>query len=201
MPESLELSDPRGRPRSAATTNAVLRATLALLQQRPLREITIEMIAKAAGVGKATIYKWWPTKAFVALDAFGIEMRKGVVIPNTGSAEQDFIEQLQSVTHFYLSSTGRIFSQFLAECQSDQDFAVLFRQRFLKPRREAVEVIWQRGIDCGQIDPSINPDTVLDLVYGPLIFRLMAGHAPLDKEQASLIVAAAFRGVANKSET
>jgi AcrR family transcriptional regulator len=193
------VSDSRGRPRSSESTSAILEATLHLLKEHALRDITIEMIAKHAGVGKATIYKWWPSKAFVALEAFGLQMRRGVLIPDTGSAERDFSEQLQSVMKFYTSKTGRIFSQFLAECQSDAEFAILFRERFLQPRREAVQVIWERGVEHKQMDSTIDMDTVLDLIYGPMIFRLMAGHAPLSASEADGIVAAAFRGLGTKS--
>jgi AcrR family transcriptional regulator len=193
------VADKRGRPRSSESTSAILEATLRLLKEHALRDITIEMIAKSAGVGKTTIYKWWPSKAFVALEAFGLEMRRDVLIPDTGSAERDFSEQLQSVIKFYTSKTGRIFSQFLAECQSDVEFAALFRERFLSPRRAAVQVIWERGVARKQIDSTIDMDTVLDLIYGPMIFRLMAGHALLNAKEAAGIVAAAFRGLGTKS--
>ena len=192
-------ADRRGRPRSSESTSAILDSTLRLLKEHALRDITIEMIAKCAGVGKTTIYKWWPSKAFVALEAFGLEMRRDVLIPDTGSAERDFSEQLQSVIKFYTSKTGRIFSQFLAECQSDAEFAALFQERFLLPRRAAVQVIWERGVTRKQIDSTIDMDTVLDLIYGPMIFRLMAGHAQLNAKEAAGIVAAAFRGLGTKS--
>jgi AcrR family transcriptional regulator len=60
----------RGRPRSVESERAIMRATLQLLEKHPLRDLTIEAIARKAGVGKATIYKWWPSKAYVALDTF-----------------------------------------------------------------------------------------------------------------------------------
>jgi AcrR family transcriptional regulator len=185
----------RGRQRSSESEEAVLTATLQLLKELPLRDITIEAIARKAGVGKATIYKWWPSKAYVALDAFRRKMNKMVLAPNTGSAERDLTEQLRSVIRFFTSPTGRIFSQFLAEAQSDPEFAALFRERFLKPRRETAGSILDRALKRGEIDSTLDREIVLDLIYGPAIFRLMAGHGPLNNEEADAMISTLFRGI------
>jgi AcrR family transcriptional regulator len=185
----------RGRQRSTKSESAILTATLRLLKAKSLRDITIEEIAQKAGVGKATIYKWWPSKAYVALDAFLRKMSKTVPTPDTGSAQRDFIEQLYSVMAFYKSPTGRIFSQFLAEGQSDPEFAALFRERFLQPRREVVAPIVDRGIKRGEINRKLDREILLDLIYGPTIFRLMAGHGPLNQKEAEAMVSALFGGI------
>ena len=96
------------------------------------------------------------------------------------------------------SPTGRTFRQFLAECQIDDEFAALFRERFLRPRREAVQAIWKRGVDRGDIDRSIDMDAALDLIYGPMIFRLIARHALLSTKEAPALVKAAFHGIAGQ---
>src|SRR5258708_9801490 len=142
----------RGRQRSSESEEAILTATLHLLKEKPLRDITIEAIAQKAGVGKMTIYKWWPSKAYVALDAFRKTTNKIVPIPDTGDVERDLAELLRLNMSFYSSSTGRIFGQFLAESQSDPEFAALFRERFLKPRREAVGEFLDRAMKRGEID-------------------------------------------------
>jgi AcrR family transcriptional regulator len=189
----------RGRQRSEESERAILAATLLLLKEKPLREITIEEIARKAGVGKATIYKWWPSKAYVALDAFLQKMNRMVASPDTGSAERDFKEQLQSLIAFYVSPIGRIFGQFLAEGQSDKEFASLFRERFMKPRREAVGVIFDRAVKRGEINRNLDRELVLDLIYGPAILRLMVEHAPLDREAAEAMISTLFRGLGNES--
>lgn len=185
----------RGRHRSSESEAAVLSATAELLKELPLREITIEEIAKRAHVGKATIYKWWPSKAFVALDAFLKTMRRNVGVPDTGSAILDFTEQLRSVIHFYNTPTGAMFRQFLAEGQSDEAFKKHFNERFLKSRRADVTVMWERAIKRKEINPQLDVDLVLDLIYGPLVFRVMTGHAPLNDQQAEEMVAAVFSGI------
>lgn len=189
----------RGRQRSGESERAILTATLHLLKQRPLRDITIEAIAQEAGVGKMTIYKWWPGKAYVALDAFNKTMNKTISVPDTGNGENDLVELLRLTMSFYSTATGRIFSEFLAECKNDAQFAVAFRERFLTPRREASRVILERAIKRGEINPAIDREIILDMIFGPMVFRLMAGHGPLNKTEAATMISTLLHGIENRS--
>jgi AcrR family transcriptional regulator len=189
----------RGRQRSVTSETSILTATMELLGQMPLREITIEAIAAKARVGKATIYKWWPNKAHLALDAYLRHMKSNVSVPNTGSARRDFAIQMQAVVRFYTSSVGHIFRQFLAEGQSDAEFAALFLERFLGPRRDEVTIIWQRGVERGEINEALDLGLVLDLIYGPMIFRLLVGQGPLNAETAKEIVDTVFDGIESRA--
>lgn len=85
-----------GRHRSLEAKTAILKATLQLLERESLRKVTADAIARRAGVSKATIYKWWPNKSMVALDAYLAGMTERVAMPNTGSAKEDFTQQLKS---------------------------------------------------------------------------------------------------------
>ena len=144
-------SESRGRPRSEESEEAILAATTELLFEKPLRDISIEEIARKAGAGKATIYKWWPSKAYVALDAFLRKTNRMVQTPDTGSVRSDILEQLRSLMAFYMSPGGHILGQFVAESQIDTEFASLFRERFIKPMHEAAGVIFDRGVERGEI--------------------------------------------------
>jgi AcrR family transcriptional regulator len=185
----------RGRHRSVEAEAAILKATLYLLERQPLRKVTVDAIAKRAGVSKATIYKWWPNKRLVALDAYLAGTTERVPTPDTGSAERDFTEQLQSLTEFYCSPSGRLFGQFIAEGQSDPGFLALFRQRFLYARRDAARMMWRRGVERGEIRKEVDCEIVLDLIYGPTVFRLLAGHGSLSGSEAAAMVAAVFGGL------
>ena len=186
----------RGRPRSAESRRAIMDAALTLLEGgTPLRALTVEAIARQAGVGKATIYKWWPTKAYVALDAFLDRMRQDVAAVDTGSARQDFRRQLKAVIRFYTGKTGRLICQFIAESQADPAFAALYRERFVSPRREAASPIWRRGVDRGEIDPGLDREVVIDLIFAPVIYRVLSGHAPLNDAEADRFVEAVFDGL------
>jgi hypothetical protein len=89
-----------------------------------------------------------------------------VPAPDTGSLRSDILEQLRSLTVFYMSPAGHILGQLIAESQIDKEFASLLRERFIKPMREAVEIIFDRGVERGEIDQNLNRELVLDLIYG-----------------------------------
>jgi AcrR family transcriptional regulator len=193
--ELLRDERPKGRQRSAQAESAIIKATLYLLERKPLRSVTADAIAQRAGVSKATIYKWWPNKNLLALDAYLTLMNESVIMPNTGSAEIDFTLQLQSVCSFYASSLGRLFCQFIAEGQSDPAFLANFRDRFLYVRRDAARVMWRRGVERGDIRIEVDSEVVLDLVYGPILFRLMAGHGAVNESEGAAMVKALFQGL------
>jgi AcrR family transcriptional regulator len=189
----------RGRHRSLEAEASILKATLYLLERKPLRKVTTDAIARRAGVSKATIYKWWPNKSMVALDAYLGGMTERVVMPDTGSAEKDFTVQLKSVTAFYQSPLGKLFRQFIAEGQSDPAFLALFRERFLYVRRDGARVMWERGVERGEIRREIDGEIVLDLIYGPMIFRLLAGHGSLNERESEAMIEAIFGGLREPS--
>jgi AcrR family transcriptional regulator len=191
-------SQSRGRPRSEESEEAILAATIRLLSKKSLRDISMEEIAREAGVGKATIYKWWPSKAYVALDAFLRKTNQMVPMPDTGSVRRDILEQIRALTVFYTSPAGRILGQFVAESQNDKEFASLFRERFIKPRRESAGVIFDRAVERGEIDQNLNRELVLDLIYGPTIYRMIVGHAPLEEKLADEMVSILFGGLGNR---
>jgi AcrR family transcriptional regulator len=184
-----------GRQRSEESEEAILSAITALLQDKPLRDISIEGIARKAGVGKATIYKWWPSKAYIAFDAFSRKLKEMVPIRDTGSAERDFKTQLRSLFAFFDTPAGLVLRHFLAEGQVDEEFASLFRDRFMKPRREAIGVIFDRAVERGQIRRGLDRETVLDLIYGPGLYRLLIRHEPLEHNTVDEMISALFRGL------
>ena len=188
-------SESRGRPRSEESKEAILAATIQLLSEKPFGDISTEEIARKAGVGKATIYKWWPGKAYVALDAFLRKTNRMVPNPDTGSVRSDILEQLRSLMVFYMSPAGHILGQFIAESQNDKEFASLFCERFIEPMRQAAGVIFDRGVERGEIDRNLNRELVLDLIYGLVIYRMIVRHASLEDKLADEMVSILFGGL------
>ena len=187
----------RGRQRSEESEEAILSAITELLRDKPLRGISIEEIARKAGVGKATIYKWWPSKAYIAFDAFSKKLAEMVPIRDTGSAERDFKEQLQSLFAFFDTPAGLVLRHFLAEGLVDEEFASLFRDRFIKPRREMIGEIFDRAVELGQIRRGLDREIVLDLIYGPGFYRMLIRREPLGRKKVEEMVSALFRGLRN----
>jgi AcrR family transcriptional regulator len=179
----VELEKPRsaGRPRSEETRRLILKTTLALLEKETLQSITIEAIAKAAGVSKATIYRWWNSKALIVIDAF-IEhhiiktpMRRD--LPPGEAIARHMLDLVRQ----YAGWGGRIVAQILAEAQSDPVIGREFRERFHYGRRAVVREMmdeWRRG---GEIHPDTNIEMLMDVLYAPIYMRLIVGHAPLDE--------------------
>ena len=185
----------RGRQRSQAAETAILNATIELMKELPLRDITADAIANRAGVSKATIYKWWPNKNRVALDAFLSAMQEQAPIPDTGSTMNDFNEHLKAAVRFYTSPSGRMLAEFIVEGQSDPEFLALFRERFQQPRRKELRMIWERGVARGEVDREVDVELVIDLIFGPVVYRLLGGHNPLNDAEAEAIVQGVFRGI------
>jgi len=185
-----------GRPRSEETRVAVLRATSELMHEVGVRGMTTEGIAGRSGASKATIYKWWPSKYAVAVDALLSEMLVESDDPDTGSAREDFRITLRGMIRYYASSSGRIYAQLIGEAQSDPLLAAELRDRLVGSRRLLVRAIWDRGVARGELRADVDPEVAIDLVFGPAMYRLVAGHAPLDDAAADAIVDAAVRGLA-----
>ncbi|MGE0219724.1 TetR/AcrR family transcriptional regulator [Mycolicibacterium sp.] len=185
-----------GRPRSAQSRSAVLRATAELMREGGLRAMTTDLIAARSGVSKATIYKWWPNKYAVAVDAFLSAMDTASGAPDTGSAATDFRIAVRGITEFYAGPDGRTFAQLIGEAQSDPAVAAELREHLMATRREVGRGIFDRGVARGELRPDIDREIAVDLVFGPVMYRLLATNAPLDVATADAIVEAALRGLA-----
>lgn len=193
-PETGLLTQPAG-PRSRRVHEAALAAARALLAKGGLTAATVDAIAERSGVSKATLYKHWPSRTAIAAEAFGRDMAEAVPLPDTGSTAGDLTEHLVRVSAFYASAEGRVFSQLLAACVSDAGAAAYFRVFFLAGRRKALATLWQRGVERGDVTPGVDADTAIDLLSGPLVFRLLSGHRPLDTASARALAEAALHGL------
>jgi AcrR family transcriptional regulator len=185
-----------GRPRSERSRAAVLRAASELMHEVGLRAMTTEEIASRSGASKATIYKWWPNKYAVAVEAFLSEMLAESADPDTGSAVEDFRIVLRGLAHFYASASGRVFAQLVGEAQSDPEVAAELRDRLIHSRRDASRVIWDRGVARGELRGDVDREVAIDIVFGPALYRLLTGYAPFDEAAADAVIAAIMRGLA-----
>jgi AcrR family transcriptional regulator len=183
------------RPRSVRARQAVLDATNELLDEGGLPAATIDAISARSGVSKATVYKHWPSRTAVAAEAFGRLMSSAVELPDTGSGAADLREQVRRVSAFYASPAGVIFAQLLAASVIDPEAASFFRVFFLAARRRGIGVLWERALANGEVNPDIDVEVAQDILFGPLIFRLLSGHAPLTEELAVQIADAALDGL------
>jgi AcrR family transcriptional regulator len=173
-----------GRPRSEESKAAILEATWELLKTTSLRDLSIEAIARQSGVGKTTIYRWWPSKVAVVMDAFVENVLTVTSFPENLSAAEAIAQQMTSLVQAFSGEYGRIVAQIIAEGQADPAALASYRDRFIYPRRAAAKAIIQQGIENGEFDSSLDPELAIDILYGAIYFRLLVGHLPLDRQFA-----------------
>src|SRR5258705_1294121 len=187
----------RGRPRSEQHRDAVLKAAMELMQEDDLRRASVDRIAERSGVSKATIYKWWPNRTAVAIDASLHQMMSEAPVPDTGSAAEDFRLTLRGMMRFYTSPRDAIYAQLVGEAQFYPTARERVRTHQVNVRRAAVTKIWDRGVARGELDPNVDPEVALDLIFAPAVYRRATGHGGLTPADADAIAATAMRALAS----
>jgi AcrR family transcriptional regulator len=187
----------RGRPRSEKAHKAILAAAAELLLARGLSAVSMDAVAERAGVSKATIYRWWPSKETLALDALYTEWAAFQPDPrDTGSLRGDLLALL----HPWARAVGsrpyaRVIAALLTEVHTDPAFAAEYHKRLVEPRRDQARTLFRRAIERGEIPADTDLEVAVDLVYGPLWHRLLHGHAPLDDRFVQDVVTTALTGI------
>jgi len=170
-----------GRPRSEASRQATLTAALGLAAEIGYGRLTIEGIAARAGVGKQTIYRWWPSKADILLEAGAAKADLHVPVTDHGSYGADLRGFLEA-SYRMASQPGLsdLLRALMAEAQIDPEFGDRFRAAFLERRRETLAVIIDRARERGDLPARPAPGTVADIVFGTIWYRTLATRQPLD---------------------
>jgi hypothetical protein len=122
-------------------------------------------------------------------------MAEAVPGSDTGTTLGDLREQVRLTSAFYASPEGQVYRQLVAACVQDAGGAAYFRAYFLAGRRRAFARLWARGVERGDVRADVDVDTATDLLFGPLLFRLMTGHRPLSEDAADAVTDAALRGL------
>jgi AcrR family transcriptional regulator len=192
---------PRGRPRSAKAQEAILTAAAELLLEHGLDAVSMDAVAARAGVSKATIYRWWPTKETLALDALYTDWAAVAPVPkDTGSLRGDLLSLLTPWARLVSAQPyARVIAALLAETRVDPAFAAEYQRRFLGPRRDQAREIFGRAIERGEAPADLDQEVALDLIYGPIYHRLLQGHAPVDDGFVQAAVDLALTGIKSPS--
>jgi AcrR family transcriptional regulator len=178
-----------GRRRNDAAQDAILDAAFRLLSGPDADGVTIDAIAAEAGVGRQTIYRWWPSKGAVVADA--LARHALVVVPEretgsfTGDLEAFLADSFAGLRDQPLA--GRL-RQIVAAAQQDEHVAKVLAD-FTAVRRAALRALLERGRDAGELAPEADLDMLVDMAYGVLYYRLLVGHAPLDENAARSLAA------------
>ena len=182
-----------GRPRSEEARRAVLDATRRLIQTRGYGAVTMEGIAREAGVSKQTVYRWWPRKADVVLEGLNERAETIAPAPDSGVFDDDLRTLLRTTVAAATPENRRFLAALMAEAQIDESFGRSFRGGFLARRRQVLLGILERGQESRQIAESADLGLLVDIAFGTLWYRILSAHAPLDHAFADGITDAILR--------
>lgn len=167
--------------RSDAAREAVLRAADDLLVEKGFAGVTVEGIARAAGVAKQTVYRWWSSKTEVLMDAFLEDAAAALEPPDTGSLESDLRSHLRDITSFLLENdAGAVYRALVGEAQHDPDLARVFRSRYLDAQRVRDQKPFVHAVERGELSPDADIGWLAEQLVGPVHNRVIITGEPID---------------------
>jgi AcrR family transcriptional regulator len=186
----------RGRRRSERSHEAIIAATQELLVERSYPELTIEAIAARAGVGKQTIYRWWPSKAALVLEAY-LAGSDAVALPAEGKTAREDIRALLGWLIAVLAQPigGHVVAGLVADLQHDADLAEGFHRDVVPARRAAMLAALERARARGEIRADTDLELAVDTLHGAVFYRLLLSGEPLDDAFVERLASQVLDGV------
>lgn len=166
----------RGRPRSDLARAKVLAAAFAVLGARGYDAMSIELVAASAGVSKATIYRWWPGRAELAVDAFFEATRDALVFPDKPRARDDFRAQVHQLAELLRGPNGEALAALIAGGRADPALRRAIGERWVVPRRRWGIARMERARAAGECLAGIDIEAALGAIYSPLYAPLLLGR-------------------------
>ena len=188
---------PMGRPRDARADRAILAATLELIAEVGVHEFRTEDVADRAKVGKGAIYRRYRSKDELVTAAVAALVSEEIAIPDTGSTRGDLLVLMREAVDLYCGSlAGRLMPNLVGAMAQKPELARAVRERFLAGRRAALAAVLQRGVERGDLRPDLDVELALDVLGGPLFYRLLITGGPLDEQLAEGVADLIVRGFA-----
>jgi AcrR family transcriptional regulator len=184
-----------GRPRSEKLRKAILKSALYLLKRTGFHDLSIESVAARAGVGKATIYRWWPGKADLVVAAFVSVAEEELRFPQIRPVEKAIHQQMRRWIHIFRSPLGQVIAAVIGAGQAEPEMLDAFRTHWVEPRRREARALLRQAIKEGHMRKDLDPDTILDILYGPLYLRLLIRNAPLAADFVDTVFAVVTPGL------
>jgi AcrR family transcriptional regulator len=184
-----------GRPRDEEVRKRILASAAHLLESKAFDDITVDAIAEQSGSCKATVYRWWPNKAAVLIEAFREKVARDLPFPDTGDFREDIRVQLRNFAKIILGGRGRVFARFIAGAQADPDAAEAFRQAWIRPRRAEAKKVFEKYVESGVARSDLDLDLAVEMVFSPLYYRLLTGFGKITDEYIDQLVDQAMYGL------
>jgi AcrR family transcriptional regulator len=189
----------RGRRPAEDVRRDVLAAAADLLFEEGMGAFTIDKVAARSGASKMTIYKWWPSKGALALDGYFERVNPRLAFPDTGDIRADLRTQLHSFVHLLRDSpAGAAIAELIGHAQTDPELKAAYLQRYSSPRREAAVTAMETAKARGQLRESLDPETVVDQLWGACYHRLLLPDQPLTLGFVDALVDNLFGGIADR---
>lgn len=178
----------RGRPRSTEATNAILESAYTLMATTGLAATSIDAIARHSGVSKMTIYKWWPSREALLIDAFLKQASLLLPLPISGKAADRVRSHAAAYAKALQGEFGKVQLAVISECISKTGSAQIFHDRYLSHRRSALVDLIAAGQRDGSVGTDGTPEDLYDAIYGSLFYRYVFGIQPISPAQARKLV-------------
>jgi len=178
----------RGRPRSAEATSAILQSAYTLMATTGLAATSIDAVARHSNVSKMTIYKWWPSREALLIDAFLDHASLMLPLSGTGKPANRLRRHAAAYAEALLGEFGRVQLAVISECISNTGSAEIFYERYLRYRRTALVELIATGQQDGSIGAIGTPEDLYDAIYGSLFYRYVFGIKPISPAQARNLV-------------
>ncbi len=180
----------RGRPRSETARRAILSSAYSELRRVGFRQLTMEAIAQHAGVGKSTVYRWWPNKARLLFDAVNsLQDSSYPDFEESGRTKDEVLIEARGVIEYFRSEAGSAFLDLVAESRFDPPLATSLTKEFVNSRREATRAVLTRGLEQGQVTTrNLDPDVLMDMVWGAIYYRFLVLHDTPEPDFADQLV-------------
>jgi AcrR family transcriptional regulator len=186
----------RGRRPAAAVRQAILAAAAAILFETGLAGITYEKVAARAGTSKMTLYKWWPSPGALAFEAYSVAVEDTLAFADTGDIERDLRSQLHAFVHLLTGErAGPVIAELIGAAQSDPDLAAAFAASYTLPRRQRAVDRLRRAQHAGQLGTAIDPEVVVDQLWGACYHRLLMPAQPLTPTFADALLHNLLHGI------
>jgi len=172
----------------------MLRVARELLDEGGPGAVTMEAVAERAGVGKPTVYRAFPDRHALAMAAL-MDGDPALAAQRAPDAVAALRRQLRAIAARFATTTGRHVTMLLASADTDSELSKAFRHHFVLARRAEGQALLERAMAEGSVRADTNLEIALDLLYGPLFFRLLMGHARLDERFMDQLLEQALRGL------
>lgn len=183
-----------GRKRDEATRQTILRTAYEAIAAEGYRALTIEGVAARSGSGKSTIYRWWPSKAALAADAFQAMVSMGCPGGDDGSTAEAIRALLRGMAETLSGTPGRVLASILGGALEDREAAALYKERIGGQRKEILRAYLRRGVETGELRADLDVDATMEALMGPFLARLLLEPGSWDVAWADRISEVVLRG-------